>query len=125
PSDLWDQMYYGISSANTIIAGEKYFENEETKKICLGEAYFLRGFNYYKLVVNFGGVVLKTTPSVGVERSFNRSSAEECTNQLVEDLKKAYELLPEVSPRGYAGWTKATAGHFYAKAMLFRCSERN
>jgi hypothetical protein len=125
PSDLWDQMYYGISSANTIIAGEKYFGNEDTKDLCMGEAYFLRGFNYYKLVANFGGVVLKTTPSVGVERSFSRSSAEECTNQLVNDLKKAYELLPETSPRGYGGWTKATAGHFYAKAMLFRCSERN
>lgn len=124
-SDLWDQMYYGISSCNTILAGEKYFDNEDTKDLCMGEAHFLRGYNYYRLVAQFGGVVLKTTPSEGVVRNYTRSSVEECTNQLIDDLKRAYELLPETSPRGYGGWTKAAAGHFYAKAMLFRCSERN
>lgn len=127
PSDPWDNMYYGIASSNTILAGERYFENEDTKKLCMGEAYFLRGYNYYRLVSQFGGVVLKTTSSLdeGLQRNFKISSAEDCTNHLISDLRNAYNMLPETSPRGYGGWAKATAGHFLAKALLFRVSERN
>lgn len=127
PSDLWDNMYYGIASCNTILAGERYFENEDKKNLCMGEAYFLRGYNYLRLVSQYGGVVLKTTSSMdeGVKRYFTRSSAEECTQQIIDDLANAYNMLPEVSPRGTGGWSKAAAGHFLAKAKLFRCSERN
>lgn len=125
PNNLWDQMYYGIASCNTLIAYADNISNEETRKLCLGEAYFLRGYNYFRLVSQYGGIVLKTTPSEGVERYFARSSAEECTRQIVEDLTNAYNLLPEITPRGTGGWVKATAGHFLAKALLFRCSEIN
>lgn len=125
PAALWDQMYYGIASCNTLIAYNKNITDELNRKLCLGEAYFLRGYNYFRLVSQYGGVVLKTDPSEGVERNFVRASAEECTNRVIEDLKEAYNLLPETSPRGTGGWVKATAGHFLAKAMLFRCSEIN
>lgn len=125
PAALWDQMYYGIASCNTLIGSEQYFENKAVMDLCMGEAYMLRGYNYFRLVSQYGGVVLKTTPSVGVERYFERSSAEETTKQVIEDLTKAYEILPETSSRGTGGWVKATAAHFLAKALLFRCSERN
>lgn len=127
PNDLWDQMYYGIASTNIILTGERYFENEDVKKLCMGEAYFLRGYNYFRLVSQYGGVVIKTTSSLdeGVRRNFTRSSIEESMKQTISDLANAYEMLPETSPRGTGGWSKATAGHFLAKALLLRCSERN
>lgn len=125
PENLWDQMYYGIASSNTIIDSERYFEHDDVKSLCMGEAYMLRGYNYLRLVSHYGGVVLKTIPSVGVERYFSRSSAQDCTQQVIDDLTKAYELLPETNSRGTGGWIKATAAHFLAKALLFRCSERN
>lgn len=125
PDNLWDQMYYGIASSNTIISKEAIFTTESIKNLCLGEAYMLRGYNYFRLISQYGGVVLKTTPSEGVERYFTRSSVEECTKQVIEDLTKAYELLPETNSRGTGGWNKGTAAHFLAKALLFRCSERN
>ena len=39
----------------------------------MGEAYFLRGFNYLKLVSQYGGVPLKLTPSETPEREFSRA----------------------------------------------------
>lgn len=125
-ANLWDQMYYGIASANTVIAkGEDVFSNADTKKQCMGEAYFLRGYNYLRLVMQYGDVVLKTEPSEGVERYFQRSSVEEVTKQIVSDLSQAHDLLPASKTRGWGSWTRYTAAHFLAKALLFRCSERN
>ena len=125
PSHLWDQMYYGINSANTIIANQDVFTDEDLKNKCVGEAYFLRGYNYLRLAMQYGGVVLKLEPSTKVERYFERSSAEETVASLISDLEKAYELLPEEEFRGKGTFTKPLAAHMLAKALLFRCSERN
>lgn len=123
-SGLWDQMYYGISTANTLIASADKIENEATRTTCLGEAYFLRGYNYYRLFAQYGAVVLQTAPAEGVIRSFTRATEEETLNQVISDLEEAYRDLPAVSSRGTGGWNKYTAAHFLAKAYLFRQSER-
>ena len=57
---LWNQMFYGITTTNLIIANADKITNEDTRKKCLGEAYFLRGYNYYRLFAQYGGVVLQT-----------------------------------------------------------------
>ncbi|RNL78128.1 RagB/SusD family nutrient uptake outer membrane protein [Sinomicrobium pectinilyticum] len=128
PAALWDQMYYGIASANTIIAkAPEVIENEQTRNRCLAHAYFLRGYNYYRLTAQYGGVVLQTEPAVGVVRNFERATEEECWEQVISDFRNAYELFEgEVFTYGKGiTWTKATAAHFLAKALLFRSSERN
>lgn len=123
-SALWDQMYYGISSANTVISSAEYVSDEAIRKKCLGEAYFLRGYNYYRLFAQYGGVVLQTEAIEGVKRTFTRASDEETLNQVIADFQKAYELLPTEKWRGNGTWTKYTAAHFLAKALLYRQSER-
>lgn len=127
PSNLWDQMYYGIASANTIIANADKVENDEVRNRSLAHAYFLRGYNYYRLVAQYGGVVLRTEPSVGVVRNFERATDEESWEQVVSDFRNAYEhFAGEVFTYGKGiTWTKATAAHFLTKALLFRSSERN
>lgn len=128
PQALWDQLYYGIASANSVIANASYVTDTNIRQLVTGEGRFLRGYNYYRLVSQYGGVVLRTEPSEGVVRSFTRSSEEECLALVIEDLQQAYELLPETSDinrRGKLGWTKYTAAHFLAKALLLRASERN
>ncbi|KJD34838.1 starch-binding protein [Tamlana nanhaiensis] len=127
PAALWDEMYYGISSANTIIANADIIDNEEIKNRCLAHAYFLRGYNYYRLTAQYGGVVLQTEPAVGVVRNFERSTEEESWEQVISDFRNAYNLFAgEVFTYGKGiTWTKATAAHFLAKALLFRSSERN
>ncbi|MDR3118511.1 MAG: RagB/SusD family nutrient uptake outer membrane protein [Mediterranea sp.] len=122
---LWNQMYYGISSANLIVANADKIANEDTRNKCLGEAYFLRGYNYYRLFAQYGGVVVQTEPPAGAVRNFNRASAEETMAQIVSDLENAYNYLPTTRWRGVGTWTKYAAAHFWAKALLFRASERN
>jgi hypothetical protein len=122
---LWNEMYYGISSANLIIANADKISNEDIRKKSLGEAYFLRGYNYYRLFAQYGGVVVQTEPVGGVVRNFNRASAEETMAQIIADFEDAYNNLPTTRWRGVGTWTKYTAAHFWAKSLLYRASERN
>ncbi len=127
PGELWDQMYYGIASCNTIIAkAGQVITNEEVRNRCLAHAYFLRGYNYYRLAAQYGGVVLQTEPAQGIIRTLTRASEEVIWEQVVADFRKAYELFVGEDYTYGKGitWTKATAAHFLAKALLFRCSER-
>ncbi len=123
-SGLWDQMYYGISSANLVIASADKVTDEKIRNYCAGEAHFLRGYNYYRLFAQYGGVVLQLEPVQGVVKTFERATAEETLNQVIADFEKAYELLPTDRWRGTGSWTKYTAAHFLAKALLYRQSER-
>lgn len=122
---LWNQMYFGISSANLVIANGEKITNEDIRNKCMGEAYFLRGYNYYRLFAQYGGVVLQTEPVSGVVRYFERASEEETMAQIISDFENAYKFLPTDNWRGFGTWTKYAAAHFWAKALLFRASERN
>lgn len=122
-SGLWDQMYYGISTANLVLDKAVKVADEGSRKKALGEAYFLRGYNYYRLFCQYGGVVLQLEPA-GDTKEYYRSSEEECLNQIIADFDSAYHNLPTDKWRGNGTWTKYTAAHFLAKALLYRQSER-
>ena len=124
-SALWDQMYYGISTANLIISKADNVKDEGSRNKALGEAYFLRGYNYYRLFCQYGGVALETEPANGnVKKNYTRASEEETLNLIIEDFENAYKMLPKDKWRGNGTWTKYTAAHFLAKALLYRQSER-
>ncbi len=124
-SALWDEMYYGIATANLVISKAVNVKSEEARNKALGEAYFLRGYNYYRLFSQYGGVVIELEPANGdVKKNYKRSSAEETLNQVIADFEEAYKLLPTDKWRGNGTWTKYTAAHFLAKALLYRQSER-
>lgn len=128
PDALWNQMYFGIASANTILEkAESVISDEKVRNRCLAHAYFLRGYNYYRLTAQYGSEVLQLKPASGVVRNFTRATEEECWEQVISDLRQAYNLFEgEVFTYGKGmTWTKATAAHFLAKALLFRASERN
>lgn len=123
-SALWDQMYYGISTANLVIAKAAAVGEEASRNKAMGEGYFLRGYNYYRLFAQYGAVVLQTEPAEGMKKNFKRATEEETLNQVIFDMEQAYKLLPTDKWRGNGTWTKYTAAHFLAKALLFRQSER-
>ncbi len=122
-SALWAQMYYGISTANLVLDRATKVTDEDSRNKAMGEAHFLRGYNYYRLFCQYGGVVLQLKPAADT-KEYNRSSEEETLNQIIDDFTKAYELLPTKKWRGNGTWTKYTAAHFLAKALLYRQSER-
>ncbi len=122
-SALWDQMYYGISTANLVLDRASLVTDEDSRNKAMGEAYFLRGYNYYRLFCQYGGVVLQIGPATGT-KEYTRASEEETLNQIIADLREAYKLLPTNKWRGNGTWTKYTAAHFLAKALLYRQSER-
>ena len=124
-SALWDQMYYGISTANLIISKADNVKDEDSRNKALGEAHFLRGYNYYRLFCQYGAVTLETEPANGtVKKNYTRATEEETLNLIISDFEEAYKLLPTTKWRGNGTWTKYTAAHFLAKALLYRQSER-
>jgi len=121
---LWDNMYGGIESANTLIQNiplyyDKSNSNYNTR---LGESYFLRAFFYLQLVSQYGGVPLKLAPSTSVETYYTRATEEDCFAQIISDLEQAYSLLP-TTPAQTGRITKWAAAHYLAKTHLTRASE--
>ena len=79
--------YIGINRANTVIervSGGNL--NETVKNRVVGEALFLRAWNYFNLVRAYGRVPLYTEPI---------SSLEETTPQMAESIDKIYDRILE------------------------------
>ncbi len=79
--------YIGINRANTVIervSGGNL--NETVKNRVVGEALFLRAWNYFNLVRAYGRVPLYTEPL---------SSLEETTPQMAESIDKIYDRILE------------------------------
>jgi hypothetical protein len=121
---VFDNMYGAINSANILIQNVPLYYDGANKNTRLGEGYFMRAFNYFKLVNQYGGVPLKLTPSESVEFEFPRNSVQEVYEQVVSDMKQAYDLLPP-TPVQRGRITKWAAAHYLAKIYLFRASEAN
>lgn len=122
-TDVWNNMYGNINSANIVIQNVPQFYGESAdKNTRLGEGHFMRAFDYFKLVKQYGGVPLKLIPSTTVEFEFTRNTAQEVYDQIISDFTAAYELLPP-TPAQTGRITKWAAAHFLAKAYLFRASD--
>jgi hypothetical protein len=124
-NEPWDNLYVGIGLTNLLIKSATDIEstNPAIKNTALGEGYFLRAYNYLKLVRQYGGVPLKLNVSTTVELEFTRATAEEVLTQVISDFTQAYNLLSNTgSP---ARITKDAAAHYLAKAYLTRASEIN
>lgn len=122
---LWDNMYANINAANIGIQKiPTVYPAGATKDKRLGECLFMRAFDYFKLVKQFGGVPFKVQPSEKLETDFTRASAESIYALIIGDLRKAVELLP-VTAEATGRVTKGAAQHFLAKAYLSRASELN
>ena len=96
---LWRSPWVGIGRCNIVLKNLPEANIKESlKKRSLGEAYFLRAHYYYVLVRLFGGVPLRLEPYVpGESTDIARNSKEEVYNQIIDDCKKAAEMLPAKS----------------------------
>lgn len=113
--------YEGISKANQVLDYVPGITMDANlKKRILGEAYFLRGLYFYHLVNMFGNVMLPTNSVQSTKDFFVKQSTEaEGWAQVMDDLKKASEMLPN----SYTGTdlgraTKGAAIGYLGKAYL-------
>lgn len=122
----WDTLYSWIARCNTILSKAAVLEGSPLKNETLGMAYFVRGFNYLFLVMQFGDVPLTTEAISTPQREFTRAKAEDVYKRIIEDLGQAYSMLdPDASKATKNHVTKWAAAHYLAQAHLWRASEIN
>lgn len=115
---VWTVLYLSIRNTNVVISntpsGSKLSEEEKMKFI--GEAKFLRAFNYFALVRLWAGVPIRTEENMD-EIELPRSSVEDVYNLIISDLKYAEENLPDI-PRLLGTPSKWTAKTLLADVYL-------
>lgn len=123
-SNFWQYRYKGILRCNVAVNQISQVEVTDTqlRDQLVGEARFLRGYFYFELVRNFGGVPL-ITDFLQPEDVSNipRSSAEEVYKFIEEDLLAASEVLPESYEAAKVGRaTKGAALGLLGKVYLYQ-----
>ncbi|MDJ1505802.1 RagB/SusD family nutrient uptake outer membrane protein [Xanthocytophaga agilis] len=92
----WSYKYEMISRANAVLINASKAEMDESlRKRCLGEAYFLRGFAYWRLYLIYGEVPVFTEEDV-LAGNLNKakSTFEQMQTQIESDWLKAVDMLP-------------------------------
>jgi starch-binding outer membrane protein, SusD/RagB family len=119
----WGQPYQGIARCNILlekIAGvtDTKLDINDRRKQIIGEASFVRAYNYYQLVKLFGGVPIElqsNTADPGVTRKA-RATETEVYDQIVKDLEVALADLPDSFGDPSVDKVRATKGA--ANALL-------
>lgn len=91
----WASSYAYIYQCNDAILGltGNHSITATLRDQLLGEAYFLRAFNYFYLVNLFGDVPLILSTDYTKSTTAPRTSVDEVYDQMIEDLTKAQGLL--------------------------------
>lgn len=106
----WVMLYKAIGVWNAAIQGiDKAPIDDASKKQFIAELKFLRAWNYFDLVRNWGGVpivtsILPPTTHVG------RSTAKEVYDFIINDLKESANILPKKSQYPAADKFRASKG---------------
>ncbi len=120
---LWEAHYSALLNINTVIASlKKGVEgvDQETADALMGQAKFLRAFNYFMLVRMFGGVPLITdTTGDPFTEKMPRAGVEQVYSQIIDDFNDAIAKLPISNLSDHRGLpTRDAAKGLLAKAYL-------
>jgi hypothetical protein len=122
---LFKYCYISIGRANSVLENVAGMSNisESKKNQYLGEAYFLRAFNYFMLVKNYGSVPYRAKSVAGTsEIGAAYASIEEIYGHIVEDLEKANSLMEIAKRQGRAD--KVAAQALLSKVYLTMASSK-
>ncbi|MBB3696998.1 RagB/SusD family nutrient uptake outer membrane protein [Flammeovirga yaeyamensis] len=117
-NDTWLNFYKTINSANDIIYNiEKRYQNDmlgegvpTATRDYVGQAYFLRAFNYFRIYQYWGGAPLRTLPVSMEEVYKTRSSKADMLDLIISDLQKASEYM--LGDEQESGFPKKYAANF-------------
>jgi hypothetical protein len=113
-AEVWRGHYDGIQRANQAINRIAQFDMDPTlQNRLLGEARFLRGLFYFRLVQTYGGVPLITNITSADQINadvLSRKTKAECYEFIIEDLNFAIDNLPLKSEYPMTELGRATQG---------------
>ena len=94
----WLGIYQTIGRANDAINSLAVFDNPSTSdelviNDVIGQAYFVRAFNYFNLVRLWGEVPLRITPTTSETLHLAKSPIKDVYAQIIVDVKLAQQLM--------------------------------
>jgi len=122
----WKSVYSNIRSCNMFFEkiDQAKFTDESYKQQLIGEVHFLRGYFYYLLMTQYGGVpLIDKVMNVGDSYEIPRNTFEETINFIVADLNTA---VSDSRLDAQTDKTRATQGAVYAlksRVLLYAASE--
>ena len=109
---VWTEAYAVINAANGVIENVPLIEGMDPvlRARIVGEAKFLRAFNYFVLVRMWGGVPIREQQIKGVSEVLElpRSPAAEVYQLIIGDLQDAEAVLP--TREGYSAFAGVNTG---------------
>jgi len=119
-SPVWNSLYQLVYRANDVIDGvtDNPAIPAGAAERMAGEAAFLRGFAYFYLVNLYGRVPLVLHTDYRQNASMPRASIASVYGQVIGDLKRAQEVLPD--DYGLSGGRRTRANAWAATALLAR-----
>jgi len=103
---IWAACYDGINRVNNILYRLPQISDltQEESDQFTGEALFIRALLHFNLVTYFGGVPVRTQPTLDLSYiDLERSSVEQVYTQIIADLTEAKTKLPASSVTKVAG----------------------
>lgn len=125
--NFFKYAFIGINRANGVIENvSKATFNESVKNRLLGEAYFLRAWNYFNLVRNFGLVPMHRNMVAKLNETSQPLAAnmDEVYDLILGDCRLASEILPVYSSPTLGRADKIAAQTLAAKAYLYVASAK-
>ena len=94
----WTGIYQTIGRTNEVINSATASENPSTPdeliiNDVIGQAYFVRAFNYFNLVRLWGEIPLRVTPTTTETVHLAKSPIEAIYAQIIIDVKRAQQLM--------------------------------
>jgi hypothetical protein len=125
-SNLWYERYIGILRCNLAIQyiPDSPMSDTDKKNQLVAEARFLRGFFYFELAKNFGGLPIVTglmDPEDGFKTS--RATLDETWEFIKQDFRAAVNGLPSVKKLSSSQAGRATRGAalaFLGKVLVYQ-----
>lgn len=102
----WANLYNGINRANVLLANldKNPTIPQEKRDVIRGETLFLRGFFYFMLVQYYGGVPIRTEPTMSVEDvDIPKATVRAVYDQILADMTQAEPLVPGIQTLGFGG----------------------
>ncbi|WP_303316766.1 RagB/SusD family nutrient uptake outer membrane protein [Flavivirga abyssicola] len=96
-TEPWQELYKSIARCNNVIINvtEEGIPDQTTRENLVGQAYFLRAFDYWYLVNLYGNVPLITELPDLDNLLVEQATPESIWAQIISDLEMAETMLPE------------------------------